>query len=70
MSRGAILDHHDDPQGRRRLLSNFRECVPSTWFSLTIFDSAELRRHLSDEILAELSWEDEMAEKTKRLYRM
>ena len=30
-------------------------------------DIMELRRPLSDELLAELAWEDEMAEKTKRL---
>ena len=39
-------------------------------FILRPFDSAELRRPLSDELLAELAWEDEMAEKTKRLYDM
>ena len=31
-------------------------------------DITELRRPLSDELLAELAWEDEMAEKIKRLY--
>ena len=39
-------------------------------FILMPFDSAELRSPLSDELLAELAWEDEMAEKTKRLYGM
>ena len=39
-------------------------------FILRPFDSAELRRPLSDDLLAELAWEDEMAEKTKRLYGM
>ena len=39
-------------------------------FILRPFGSAELRRPLSDKLLAELAWEDEMAEKTKRLYGM
>jgi len=39
-------------------------------FILRPFDPAELRRPLSDELLAELAWEEEMAEKTKRLYDM
>jgi hypothetical protein len=39
-------------------------------FILRPFDPAGLRRPLSDELLAELAWEEEMAEKTKRLYAM
>jgi len=39
-------------------------------FILRPFDSAELHRPLSDELLVELAWEDEMAEKTKHLYGM
>jgi len=39
-------------------------------FILRPFDAAELRRPLSDELLAELACEEEMAEKTKRLYGM
>jgi len=39
-------------------------------FILRPFDPAESRRPLSEELLAELAWEEEMAEKTKRLYGM
>jgi hypothetical protein len=39
-------------------------------FILRPFDIAELRTPLSDELLAELAWEEEMVCNTKRLYDM
>ena len=39
-------------------------------FILRPFDIAELRTPLSDKLLAELAWEEEMACDTNRLYDM
>ena len=47
-------------------------CVTSlaTLFILRPFDIAELRTPLSDELLPELAWKEEMVCNTKRLYDM
>jgi len=39
-------------------------------FILRPFDISELCAPLSEELLAELAWEEEMARNTKRLYDM
>ena len=71
---GAVLDIQRPARGPSALASPYIQLsrVPSLdmVFILRPFDPAELRRPLSDELLAELAWEEEMAEKTKRLYGM
>jgi hypothetical protein len=76
MLHDAVLDIRRPAQGPSASASPYVQFsrVPSldTVFILRPFDSMELRRPLSDELLAdsELAWEDEMAEKIKRLYGM
>ena len=74
MSRGAVLDIQRPARAPSASASPYVQLsrVPSLdmVFILRPFDAAELRRPLSDELLAELAWEEEMAEKTKRLYGM
>ena len=74
MSYGAVLDIQRPARGPSASASPYVQLsrVPSLdmVFILRPFDLAELRRPLSDELLAELAWEEEMAEKTKRLYGM
>ena len=74
MLHGAVLDIRTPAQGPSASASPYVQLsrVPSLDMVLILrpFDSAELRRPLSNELLAELAWEDEMAEKTKRLYGM
>ena len=72
-----VLEDSRSSLRKLRLLNKYRlyvqlSRVPSLdmVFILRPFDAAELRRPLSDELLAELAWEEEMAEKTKRLYGM
>jgi len=71
---GAVLDIQKPARGPSASASAYVQLsrVPSLdmVYILRPFDRAELRRPLSYELLAELAWEEEMAEKTKRLYGM
>jgi hypothetical protein len=75
MSHGAVLDIQRPPRGPSASASPYVQLsrVPSLdmVFILRPFDAAELRRPLCDELLVKRTWEEEeMAEKTKRLYGM
>src|SRR2546423_7566261 len=74
MLRGAVLDIQRPARGSSASASPYAQLsrVPSLdmVFILRPFDPAELRRPLSDKLLAELAWEEEMAKKMKRLYGM
>src|SRR5436190_15684366 len=74
MSCGALLDIQRPARGPSASASPYVQLsrVPSLdmVFILRPFDAAELLKPLSDELLVELACEEEMAEKTKRLYGM
>ena len=63
-------DRHGGTRHRHRPTSNFRMSLHLTCYSFLDLDIAELRTPLSDELLAELAWEEEMVCNTKRLYDM
>jgi hypothetical protein len=74
MLHGAVLDIQRPARGPPVSTSSYVQLsrVPSldTVFILRPFDTTELRAPLSDELLAELGWEEEMAARTKHLYDM
>ena len=74
MLHGAVLDLQRPARGKTPSTSPYVQLSRVTSldmvFILRPFDIAELRAPLSDELLAELAWEEEMAENTKRLYDM
>ena len=76
MSRGTVdyLTSSDRHGGKSPSTSPYVQLSGVTslgkLFILRPFDIAELRTLLSDELLAELAWEEEMACSTKRQYDM
>lgn len=74
MGKGALLDLQRPPRGTAPSASPYVQLSRVTSldmvFILRPFDSKELRSPLSDELLAELAWQEEMANKTKHLYGM
>ena len=74
MLRGAVLDLQRPAQGKTPSTSPYVQLSRVTSldmvFILRPFDIAELRTPLSNEVLVELAWEEEMACNTKRLYDM
>ena len=74
MLHGAVLDLQRPGRGKTPSTSPYVQLSRVTSldmvFILRPFDIAELRAPLSDELLAELAWEEEMACNTKRLYDM
>jgi len=74
MLHGAVPDLQRPAQGEGAidiaLVQFSRVASLGMLFILRPFDIAELRTLLSDELLAELAWEEEMACSTKRQYDM
>jgi hypothetical protein len=74
MLHGALLDLQRPARGKTPSTSPHIQLSRVTSldmvFILKPFDITELHAPLSDELLAELAWEEEMASNTKRLYDM
>ena len=74
MLQGAVLDLQRPARGNPPSASPYVQLSRVTSldmaFILRPFDINELRAPLSDALLAELAWEEEMARKTKHLYGM
>ena len=74
LSHGALLDIQNPPRGSRSSASPYvqlsRVSSLDMAFILRPFDHAELRTPLSNELLTELAWEEEMAKNTTRLYNI
>lgn len=74
MLQGSVVDlqrpARDNPPSASLYIQLSRVSSLDMTFILTSFDVTELCGPLSDELLAELVWEEEMARKTKRLYDM
>ena len=72
MKYSASRDQHKEDAIEIVLYTTFACHVTSfdMLFILRPFDIAEWHTPLSNKLLVELPWEDEMAEKTKRLYGM
>ena len=74
MLHGAVPDLQRPAWGKTPSTSSYVQLSRVTslamLFILRPFDIAELRTPLSDELLAELAWEEEMACDTQRLYDM
>ena len=74
MLHGAVPDLQRSAQGEGAidiaLVQFSRVASLGMLFILRPFDIAELRTPLSDELLADLAWEEEMACSTKRQYDM
>ena len=74
MLHGAVLDIQRPSRGPSASVSPYIQLsqVPllDMVFILRPFDAAELRAPLSDDLLTELAWEEEMASNTKFLYDM
>ena len=74
MLHGAVFDLQRPARGTTPSASPYVQLSRVTSldmvFILRPFDITALRASLSDELLAELAWEEEMACNTKRLYNM
>ena len=74
MLHDAVLDLQRPARGKTPSTSPYVQLSHVTSldmvFILRPFDITELRVPLSDEVLVELAWEEEMASNTKHLYNM